>query len=94
MGPCRARRVSAVSIDVSDDLLTAAGEDRATFERRAREAIVLDLVRRGQISMGRGARELGIDRLAFMRRSSANGIPVFDLSEDEWEAEVRRIGDP
>ncbi|HEU0113951.1 MAG TPA: UPF0175 family protein [Thermomicrobiales bacterium] len=83
--------MSGITIDISDDLLAAAGEDRATFERRAREAIVLDLVRRGQISMSRGARELGLDRLAFMRLASASGIPVFDLSEEEWNAEVRRI---
>ncbi|HEU5434102.1 MAG TPA: UPF0175 family protein [Thermomicrobiales bacterium] len=80
-------------IALSNDLLAATGEDRMTFERRAREAIVLDLVRRGQISMGRGARELGIDRLAFMRLANANGIPVFDLSEEEWNAEVQRIAD-
>ncbi len=83
--------MSTITIEVSDDLRAAAGEDRATFKRRAREAIVLDLVRRRQISMGRGARELGIDRLAFMRLAGANGVPVFDLTEDEWEAEVRRI---
>jgi predicted HTH domain antitoxin len=82
-----------LTIDISDDLLAASGEDRAAFERRAREAIVLDLVRRGQISMGRGARELGIERLAFMRLASASGIPVFDLSADEWRAEVQRIAD-
>jgi hypothetical protein len=58
----------------------------------AREAIVLDLVRRGQISMSRGERELGIDRLACMRLASANGIPVFDRSEEEWNAEVHRLG--
>jgi predicted HTH domain antitoxin len=83
--------MSTITIDVSDDFLAATGEDRATFERRARVVIVLDLVRRGQITMSRGARELGLDRLAFMRLASANGIPVFDLSEEEWKAEVQRI---
>lgn len=42
--------------------------------------------------MSRGARELGLDRLAFMRLASANGIPVFDRSEEEWNAEVHRLG--
>lgn len=48
---------------------------------------ILDQVRRHNISIGLGARWAGLHRLAFEDLMTRHGIPVFDLSEDEVEAE-------
>ncbi len=54
----------------------------------AEELIVLELYRRRQISSGKAAELLGMDRLAFIQFSSRQGIAFFDMSADEFADEV------
>lgn len=49
--------------------------------------IVLELYRRGTISSGKAAELLSTSRLDFIQHASRLGIPFFDMTEDEWEAE-------
>lgn len=74
---------------VIDDLLDYYGDTPDTAERRVREALVLDLLRRHAVSTGRAAELLGIDRLAMMRLMSEHGIPVFDLAPEEFAEELK-----
>jgi len=48
---------------------------------------VLELYRGGTISSGRAAELLGMQRIDFIKHASRLGIPFFDMTEDEWEAE-------
>jgi predicted HTH domain antitoxin len=57
------------------------------MEQAGREMIVLELYRRGTISSGTAAELLGMERLDFIKHASRLGIPFFDMTEDEWEAE-------
>jgi predicted HTH domain antitoxin len=63
-----------------------------TFDRpvpdTARELIVLELYRQGKISSGKAAELLAMDRVAFIQYSSKLGIPFFDMTDEEWSAEV------
>ncbi len=76
------------TIDI-DDLVAYFGDTPEVAERKVRETLVLDLLRRHDVSSGRAAELLGVDRLAMMRLQSANGIPVFDLDPEELATEVR-----
>lgn len=53
-----------------------------------REMVVLELYRQARISSGKAARLLGMDRVAFIQYSSDLGIPFFDMTEAEWQAEA------
>ena len=54
----------------------------------AEELIVLELYRRRQISSGKAAELLGMDRLAFIQFSSRQGIAFLDMSAEEFADEV------
>ena len=58
------------------------------LQRFAEELIVLELYRRRQISSGKAAELLNLDRLTFIQYASRQGIPFFDMSADEFADEV------
>ncbi|MBN1485049.1 MAG: UPF0175 family protein [Chloroflexia bacterium] len=55
-----------------------------------REVAVLELYRRREISSGKAAELLGMERFEFVHYAGRLGIPFFDLDEDELIAEVRQ----
>jgi predicted HTH domain antitoxin len=63
---------------------------RAEAERKAQEAFVMALLRQGDISAGRAAELLGIDRWQLDELMSAHGISPFDetMTREELEREV------
>jgi hypothetical protein len=79
------------NLKLADELVEAMRLTDEPIDRLAHEAIVLELFRRGTISSGKAARMLGKDRLEFIRYSGQLGIPYFDTTDDEWEAELRVI---
>jgi predicted HTH domain antitoxin len=52
---------------------------------------VLELYRQGKISSGKAAELVGMPRIAFIQHASALGIPFFDMTEEEWRAEVDQV---
>jgi len=58
------------------------------------ELIVLELYRQGKISSGKAAELLGIERVAFLQYASRLGIPFFDMTDEEWQAEVEQVRKP
>jgi predicted HTH domain antitoxin len=85
--------MGSVTVELDDDLvevLRQQGEDQP-LERAVRELVVLELYRRAAISSGRAAILLGMGRFEFIRYASSLGIPFFDMTEEEWEAELQRL---
>ena len=68
-------------------------EHKAEAERNAQEAFVLTLLRRGDISAGRTAEILGIDRWQLGDLMSLHGISPFDetLTREDLEREERGL---
>ena len=58
------------------------------LEGYAEELMVLELYRRRQISSGKAAELLGMDRIAFIQYASRLGVAFFDMSEQELAAEI------
>ena len=80
-----------LTLEVHEDLLTILRETNPNdnSERAALEAIVLELYRRRNISSGKAAELLGMKRVDFIAYSGELGIPFFDYSAEQWQAEIR-----
>lgn len=82
------------SLHLDDELVAAMRLIEEPIDRLAQTAIVHELYRRGAISSGRAGALLGMDRLDFIRYSGRLGIPFFDSTDEEWDAELRVIRSP
>jgi predicted HTH domain antitoxin len=79
--------MSAISIDLDEDVVALLRQSNQPVERAAHELIVLELYRRGAISSGKAAQLLGKSRVEFIQYASRLGIPYFTMTEDEWKNE-------
>jgi predicted HTH domain antitoxin len=81
-------------IELEQELLDLL-HDVGRPEDRLKEYLILELYRRRQISSGRAAELLKMERYEFIRFASRSGISFFDLDEREFKSEIdaaRRIG--
>ena len=74
-----------------DDELAALLEQEKPLDLAAREALVIELFRRGKISTGRASTLLSLSRVDFARRVSELGIPYFLMNKDDWTAEQETV---
>jgi predicted HTH domain antitoxin len=79
--------MSTVKIEIEESLAALLHQTNQEVQVAGREMIVLELYRRGTISSGKAAELLGTSRLDFIQHASRLGIPFFDMTEDEWQAE-------
>jgi hypothetical protein len=80
-----------LTVQIDDELAALMREGDESVDRAAQEMIVLELYRRRTISSGRAAQLLDMGRADFIVYSSRLGIPFFDMTDEEWDAEVARI---
>jgi predicted HTH domain antitoxin len=80
-----------VTVHLDDALAEAMRLTDEPLDRLARKSIVLELYRRKTISSGKAAALLEMPRFDFVRYASSLGIPFFDMTPEEWDAEVRTI---
>ena len=83
--------MSVIQLEVDEDFAELLGSSPEQIERSALEMIVLELYRRHEISVGRAAALLGLHQLSFIRWSGSLGVPFFDMTEEEWQQELRTI---
>jgi predicted HTH domain antitoxin len=57
---------------------------------KAKESLVMELLREHQVSQGKAAEVLGISRYDLFELMSKYCIPVIDLTPEELEAELKR----
>jgi predicted HTH domain antitoxin len=74
------------SVALDDELASLLEQDRP-LEEATREALVMDLFRRGKVSGGKACELLGLSRPAFMARARELGTPVLLTTEEEWRTE-------
>lgn len=80
-----------IPVDVDEDVVHLLGESLEEMKRHVLEIVVLDLYRRHEISAGRAAEMLGLEKFAFIRWSGSLGIPYLDMTPEEWQRELRAI---
>ena len=79
--------MSTVKIEIEEPLAALLNQGNQDAQQAGREMIVLELYRRGTILSGKAAELLGTSRVDFIHHASGLGIPFFEMTEDEWEAE-------
>ena len=75
------------TVTLDDELAALLERTQQPLEKATREAVVLDLYRRGILSSGKAAELLGMPRFDFVRYASDMGIPYFRTTKEEWDAE-------
>ena len=80
--------MGAVQVELGQDLVDLLEELHRPLKEAARELIVLELYRQGEVSSGKAAELLCMQRGEFIRYASARGIPYLQLSEEELRREV------
>jgi len=74
------------TVELDEELAALLEQIQQPLEKATREAVVLELYRRGIASSGKAAELLGMERFDF-RYADKLGIPFFRMSKEEWEAE-------
>ena len=77
-----------VHVELDQDLVAVLEELHRPVKEAARELIVLELYRQGELSSGKAAQLLGLEREDFIRQASAQGIPYFQLRGDDLRREL------
>ena len=75
------------TVELDDELAVLLEQIQQPLEKAAREAVVIELYRRGIVSSGKAAELLGMQRFDFVRYVDKLGIPFFRMTKEEWEAE-------
>lgn len=83
--------MAGVTVELDEELVAVLrGHDRPV-EDAARELMVMELYRRHELSRGKAAEVLGMSLADFLDLAGKLGVPYFNWTEDEWEAERRAI---
>jgi predicted HTH domain antitoxin len=80
--------MGAVQVELDQDLVAVLEELHLPVKQAARELIVLELYRQGELSSGKAAELLGMRRDEFIRHASQRGVPYLQLSGEELRREV------
>ena len=83
--------MEATPIEIDRDLVALLEELHRPAKQAARELIVLELYRQGEVSSGRASQLLGKERKEreeFIKYASAKGIPCFQLDSGELQREL------
>jgi predicted HTH domain antitoxin len=84
---------SQIEVSFSIPIAEVLAEHRAEAERKAREAFVLTLLQQGDISAGRTAELLGVNRWQLSDLMSTYGISPFDdtVTQEELATEIDNL---
>ncbi len=76
---------------VTIDVPTDEGTSKEELAREVRLVWILDLVRRGKISMGKGAELVGLDRWQFAAVMTAHGVPALAYPASDLDRELAAL---
>lgn len=78
--------MKVIEIEVPDEIINLIGEKEARKE--AKEAFVLDLIRRGKISKGKAAELMGMSLWDMPELLAKYRIPWFDYSKEDIQKDL------
>lgn len=77
-----------LDLELPDDLLAQFPENE--IAAKAREALVMELLREHRLSQGKAAELLGVDRHDFFELMTHYHIPAIDLTAEELKRELQK----
>ena len=83
--------MGAAAVELDRDLVDLLEELHRPAKEAARELIVLELYRQGEVSSGRAGQLLRMQREEFIRYASKQGIPYFQVEGAELHRELDAI---
>ena len=83
--------MSTVTIELERELVNLFHHVDGRPEDTLKEYLVLELYRRREVSGGKAAELLGMERTEFIHYASRLGIPFLDLDERELQEEIARV---
>jgi len=75
--------VTIPEIEVDDTILTTLKTTREDFAYKMKLYTAIALYQKRQLSLGKAAQFLGLDRLSFIELLKKDDIPIFDYSNRE-----------
>lgn len=72
-----------ITIDIPSEILPLVAKKRKDVPSRVFELLILELYRLGEISSGKAAQLLDMERFEFVRFASRLGIPFIDMDKEE-----------
>ncbi len=82
-----ARRVK-FDLELPDELFAQLREEE--IEGKAKEALVMELLREHRLSQGKAAELLGLDRHELFDLMAKYRVPVIDLTPEELKSELQK----
>ncbi len=82
-----------VALEWPEDILGVLDVTEQELGQRVKELVVMQLVREGRISRGKGAELLGVDWWTFIDLLAKHNIPYFDLSAEELANELQVLSE-
>ena len=79
-----------VNIPLDSELAGLLQKYGKPLRETARDLIVLELYREGKISSGKAGELIGMSRFSFVQYAPQLGIPFFDMTAEEWQAELEQ----
>jgi predicted HTH domain antitoxin len=81
--------MKTIQIDLPDEILLALKETPEGLSREIRMAAAARLYELGKLSSGRAAALAGISRVSFLQGLARYGVPIFEITEEELEQDLR-----
>lgn len=83
--------MSKVTIELERELVNLFHHAQGRPEDKLKEYLILELYRRREVSSGKAAELLGMERVEFIRYASRLGISFLDMDEQELREEIERL---
>lgn len=83
--------LKTVQVELPEELWELAGFSSKQASAKVREFIVMELLRRRQLSQGKAAKLLGLDRWTFMDVMGAYEVPATQLTPKELDEELEHL---
>ena len=80
-----------ITIELPASLMSVFSKKHISPSAKVKELTILELYREGEISGGKAAELLGMDRFEFIRYASRLGIPFFDITNEELDSDIKNI---
>ena len=80
-----------ISVELPAEAVEIDGRTTGELASELRLLWIIDRVRSGCISLGRGAILAGMDRWSFMRAMDAHGVPVISYSVEDLKKDVATL---
>ena len=80
-----------MSVMLDGNFLSFVAKKKKDIPERLKELSILELYRRKEISSGKAAELLGMERFEFVRFASRLGIPFFDMSKEELQRDLEAV---